>query len=182
MGEYGWFVDDYNGFKLCVQDMGRCMIMMSEFQMNYITKRLGKLNIKELMRYYTPKSFFNLFDVAVVYGNSFPRDIEFYTVNEDYKEIWSYLRREDFGRNSLIDMGFEKQYGCYVVDVCCPEFIDYLIHFNKRFYCSSGKSSWVEMVKKNGWSDVEVEEGYLKYKSACDEWFDNEYGVHIKLI
>lgn len=156
--------------------------MMSDFQMNYICNRLHKSNVKELMRYYTPKDFFNLFDVAVVYGGSFSRDIEFYTVNEDYKEIWSYLRRGEFGRNSLNSIGFEERYGCYVVDVCCPEFIDYLIHFNKRFYCSMGKSSWVKMVKGNGWSDDEVEEGYLKYKNARDEWFSREYGEHIKGI
>ena len=128
------------------------------------------------MKYYTPRWWFHLFDYAIVFNNM---EIEFFTdYEENMSRIWDYLKDSDNCR--LSGTGWDKQYECYVVDVFCPQFIEFLYHWRKP-YISSGEMDWKKFVLGNGWSEEETERGYLEYKQFIDYWFNREYGEHINI-
>lgn len=141
-----------------------CSILQSRFR-----------NFKDSMKFYIDKSLFDLFEYAVYYKNSY--DIEFYTLNENYKEIWSKLRiYEDYGYTKLRSMGWTDNYGCYCVDVHCPDLIDYLISWNYEHWHTVGKSVWIDMVRERGWNDYnEIEKGWEIYHNSVNNWFKYEF-------
>lgn len=155
--------------------------MMSKYQLNYIENRIRKSNSKSLMKYYTPKEFYNLFDYVIVYPMW---ELEFFTLRPDYRKIWDFFRKDPqfFGRASLVGMEWDNNYKCYTVDICCLEFIEFIRHFNNDFHCTMAEKSWKSMVADNGWSEDEVDEGYEKYKMDRNRWFERHYGKHINLL
>ena len=129
------------------------------------------------MKFYIGKDLYDLFDYAVMIRN----EIEFFTLNPNYKEIWNKLRvYEDYGHTRLNEMGWDNNYHCYCVDVFCPDLIDFVISWRKHHWCSTGEMSWKEHARFRGWVDeVELDEGYEEYKRNIDDWFERNYGKHI---
>lgn len=132
-------------------------------------------NWKPLMKFYIGKDLYDLVDYAVYFKNSW--DIEFFTLNEDYKEIWSKLRvREDYGRTRLRGFEWDKNYSCYSVDVFCPDLINFIISWNFHHWHSVGENIWKDHARHKGWIDEEeLHQGWLVYKAKVDNWFKLNY-------
>lgn len=154
--------------------------MMTKYQLNYIESRIRKSNSKILMKYYTPKEFYNLFDYVIAYPNIW--ELEFFTLHPEYQKIWDYFKTGEMGYARLVGMEWDNKYKCYTVDISCMEFMEYIRHFNKDFHSTMSEKSWKSMVARNGWSEDEVNEGYEKYKQDRHRWFERHYGKHINLL
>ena len=146
---------------------------------NIIRKRL-KPDSKGYMKYYIGKDLYELFDYAIIWKNTW--DIEFFTQNPEYKEIWSKLRiYEDYGRCRLREFEYSEIYNCYIVDVFAPDLIEYLRSIHD--YCNPmGEKLWKDKARNCGWNEEEVIIGYRIYKNNCSDWFERHYGKHIKGI
>lgn len=140
----------------------------------YIYSRQHKFNQKEYFKYYIDKKLYDLFCYAIIYPNSY--EVEFYTLNDDYKNIWSKMRiYSDYGKSALIDCGYDENYFCYTVSVFCPDLLSYLRSMHD-YCCVCGERLWKEKAKNCNWNDDEINQGYMKYKKLCDEWFERHYG------
>ena len=110
-------------------DFRKCFI-------KYIYKVTRKENKREMFKYFMPKKWYTLFEYATVTGYN----IVFYTLNIDYKEIWSVLRQADkYGESQLIYCGFSDEYNCYIVEVQAEELLGRLEVLNDN--------AWNEMMK-----------------------------------
>ena len=149
------------------------------YYINLIRERLHKPNSKSWMKYYIGKDLYELFDYAIVWGTIW--EIEFFTQNEYYNDIWSKLNfNNDYGRVRLVDCEYMEQYQCYTVSVFAPDLIRFLRSMND--HCNvMGEKIWKGKAKNCGWNDDEVNQGYVEYKRKCDEWFERHYGKHINL-
>lgn len=141
---------------------------VDKYYFKYMCQKRRLKNIKPLFKYLISKDLYQLADVICLY-NRF--NLEFLTLNHNYKSIWSKLRiSEDYGECRLLDCGFENNYKCYIVDVWCPTLVRYIQFMND--YCNPmGKVGWCNRALNLGWSNSEVEQGYLIYKQKCDNWF-----------
>lgn len=142
---------------------------------NYINRRLHIPNSKSWLKYYIGKDLYELFSYAVVIERNF--EIEFFTLDENYKKIWMILRTGDYGHCALTDMGYDHNYHCYTVSVVCLELLYYLkvVHDYSNVM---GERIWKDKAKNCGWNEKEITEGYFEYKEHCNRWFELHYGKH----
>lgn len=152
---------------------------MNEHLNKHIHDRIHKPNSKSWMKYYISKDLYDLFTYAIVWEKN--REIEFFTLNENYKDIWSILRiSEDYGYCKLIDLGYDNNYCCYVVSVICHELLVYLKSIHDYAH-PLGEKVWKSKARNCGWSEEEIQYGYLEYKEKCNHWFELYYGKHVCL-
>ena len=121
------------------------------------------------MKYYIPKELYDLFDVAIIWENIW--EIEFYTLNPNYKKIWDKLKvTSDYEHIKLIDSEYDKNYQCYTISVFCPELIIYLKECN-NYQNKKSESVWKANAISYGWSEQEVLYGYSKYMEGYIHYF-----------
>lgn len=144
---------------------------------SYLLNKRRLHNWKPLMKFYIGKDLYDLFDYAVRTRN----EIEFFTLNPNYKEIWSKLRVfEHYGHTKLNSIGWNENYHCYCVDVFCPDLVQYVISWRFHHWCSTSDSNWKAHARFKGWVDEdELEEGCKQYRQNINDWFERNYGKHI---
>ena len=128
---------------------------------NFIRNHLHRNNQKQWFQYYISKELYELFDYAIIY-HSF--EVEFFTINEDYKRIWELLSyNHNYGRCVLKEIGYDETYDCYIVHVVCGELLNYIRSFRQSSFAVMGERQWKNHALKLGWTEDEVENGYDEY-------------------
>lgn len=151
---------------------------MNEYSLMKLRSRF--IDFKPQLRYYVPKDLYDLVDYAVLFKNGW--NIEFFSFSPEYKEIWSKLRvSEDYGYCKLLELGYDDIYGCYSVDVVCADLLRYLYSMHDYYTSPISESRWKSRALDIGWSEGEVNVGWIEYKAKCDRAFELRHGRHIHM-
>ena len=138
---------------------------------NFIKQKNGRcLNSKPYFKYWIPKKTYDLFEVAWIHNRW---EIEFYTLNQDYKEIWSEFRNSSkYGPCKLNSIGYDENYHCYVVDIMAMEFME---HYMKECYSPfryMGEEVYINHAHNMGYhNDKEIKADWIDYHNKVGSQF-----------
>lgn len=140
-------------------------------------ERLGRYDIKGSFKYYTPLNFFNCISHCVYFTRN-PFELEFFTEKrEDCVFIKDYLLKEFEDSRIRFNISFDYNYNYYTIDMTCLGFIQYIKELNNPNHNNYLKyNEYCNLVKKNMWNDIDLEEGYNKYMSKVHNSFMNDTG------
>ena len=133
---------------------------------NFIRQKNGWcLNSKTYFKYWIPKKTYDLFEVAWIHNRW---EIEFYTLDQDYKEIWSEFRNSSkYGPCKLNSIGYDENYHCYIVDIMAMEFME---HYMRECYSPfryMGEEVYINHAHNMGYhNDEEIKEDWIDYHNS----------------
>ena len=142
---------------------------------NFIRNKNGRcLNSKTYFKYWIPKKTYDLFEVAWITK----WDIEFFTLNHDYKEIWSEFRNSNkYGRCELNSIGYDENYKCYCVDILALEFLEHYMKEALSPFRYMGEDEYLEHAHSMGYTDdVEIKNDWIDYHNRIGSQF-SELGL-----
>lgn len=138
---------------------------------NFIKQKNGRcLNSKPYFKYWIPKKTYDLFEVAWITNRW---EIEFFTLNQDYKEIWTEFRNSSkYGPCKLNSIEYDEKYHCYCVDIMAMEFME---HYMKECYSPfryMGEKVYLEHAHNMGYTnDTEIKEDWIDYHNKVGSQF-----------
>lgn len=126
-------------------------------------------NSKDYFKYHIPKIIYDLFEVAWIHNHF---SIDFFTLSEDYKEIWSYFRTK--GPCRLNEMEWDDNYHCYVIDITAGPFLAGIKEANSPFRYV-GQEMYIDRATKLGYTDIEeIRKDWMEYHNRVGISFQNK--------
>lgn len=143
---------------------------------NHIHNRTHRYNQKSYLKYHINKNLYNLFSYCIIYPNIF--EIEFYTLNPNYKQIWEHYFKDD-ALTRLVDCEYDKNYYCYTVSIFCPHLLRWLKKAH-NYHNIISEEQWIENCIKLDYSEHEARYGYSEYMEGYIKWFKNNVNEFVE--
>lgn len=143
---------------------------------NHINIRTHRYNQKSYLKYHINKNLYDLFSYCIIYPNIF--EIEFFTLNPNYKLIWDFWLKED-EPTRLVDCGYDENYYCYTVSIFCPHLLRYLEKAHD-YHNKIGEEDWIKNCVELGYSEHEAMYGYSEYMEGYIRWFKNNVSEFVE--
>ena len=142
---------------------------------NHINIRTHRYNQKSYLKYHINKNLYDLFSYCIIYPNIF--EIEFFTLNPNYKQIWEWLKDDEPIR--LVDCEYDVNYHCYTVSVFCPRLVRYLEKAHD-YHNKISEEDWIKNCIDLGYSEHEARYGYSEYMEGYIRWFKNNVSEFVE--